>query len=171
MPSARIVVIDSLAWAALSAAIGGAASWSPSRWFDRDHALTAVRSWEYRGRWYRRVLRIDRWKDRLPEVNGFGRGGRTTKSALSGRAMVDDLLRETRRAEYVHVAIATSGVLFILWNPWWLALVMIVAGIAWNAPFVAVQRYNRARLLSLPSQRRRRQAAAERAGLGPVHRP
>ena len=32
---------------------------------------------------------------------------------------------------------------------------MVVFGLAFNAPFIVVQRYNRARMLALPSQRPR----------------
>ena len=149
----RLVLLDSAAWVVISAIIGAAAALLPDRWLDRDSALTRPRGWERNGRTYRKVLHIHRWKDRLPEVNGWGPGRRASKKHLAGRAAVAPLLRETRRAEYVHVAIAAAGVSFAWWNPWWLALLMVGFGVVANAPFIAVQRYNRARLLGLRAAR------------------
>ena len=38
-----------------------------------------------------------------------------------------------------------AGPLFVLWNPPPVAVVMVVYGVAVNAPFIAIQRYNRLR--------------------------
>ncbi len=140
------VAAGSAAWVAISLVVGAAAAYLPVRWLARDSALTRIRGWERGGRRYRR-LGVHRWKARLPEVNGLGPGARPSKSSLGGRAGAGPLLVETRRAEYVHVAVTLAGLTFPLWMPSPLSWVMVVAGFAFNAPFVAVQRYNRARLL------------------------
>lgn len=147
------MLLDSVAWVAISAVVGALAALLPERWLAHDTALTRLRRVERGGRTYRKVLHIHRWKDRLPEVNGWGPGRRASKKHLGGRAAVLPLLRETRRAEYVHLTIAAAGASFALWNPWWLAVLMGAAGLLANAPFVAVQRYNRARLLTLRAAR------------------
>ncbi len=148
-----LVAVDSAAWVGISALIGAAATHAPDRWLERDTALTAIRPIEHNGRVYRRRFLIHRWKDRLPEVHGLGRTGGVDKARLTGRAGAGPLLLETRRAEYVHLAVAACGPLFLLWNPPGLGLAMVAGGIAFNAPFVMVQRYNRARLLALRSIR------------------
>lgn len=147
-----LVVAASAAWVGISVVVGVLAAYLPVRVLDRDTALTRIRAVERRGRIYRRIG-VHRWKARLPEVNGLGPGHRPSKSSLGGRAAMPALLRETRRAEYVHVAVAAAGPTFLLWLPRWLGAVMVVAGIAFNAPFVVVQRYNRARLLAVSSRR------------------
>lgn len=148
-----LVALDSAAWVGLSAVIGVVANAVPDRWLEHDTAVTAIRPVEHNGRVYRRRFLVHRWKDRLPEVHGLGRGGGVDKARLTGRAGARPLLRETRRAEYVHLAVAACGPLFLLWNPPALGAAMVAGGIAFNAPFVIVQRYNRARLLALRAVR------------------
>jgi glycosyl-4,4'-diaponeurosporenoate acyltransferase len=149
MSTGMLVAVDVLAWLVISAAVGAAAGFVPDRLLDADSALTRIRPAEAGGRAYRRALRVHRWKDRLPEVHGFGPRSHASKASLAGRAAVPSLLRETRRAEYVHVAIAAAGPVFFAWNPPWLAAAMVAGGLGFNAPFIVVQRYNRARLVGL----------------------
>lgn len=175
---ASLVALDAAAWVGISVAVGAAAGFLPERALAVDSAITRVRPFEAGGRVYRRWLRIDRWKAALPEVHGVGPRRHTSKAVLPGRAALPALLRETRRAEYVHLAIAASGATFVLWNPPWLAATMFAAGLAWNAPFVAVQRATRARILALPSHRstprsapRSTDLAADRRDGPPARRP
>ena len=148
------VAVDSVAWAALSGVIGAAAGLMPVAWLQVDNAVTRIRPWEHDGRTYVRVLHIDRWKRRLPEVSNWGPGERTSKASLRGRGSLGPLLAETRRAEYVHLALLCCGPVFWLWNPRWLAIVMTGFGVAFNLPFIAIQRYNRARILRAIGRRR-----------------
>jgi glycosyl-4,4'-diaponeurosporenoate acyltransferase len=53
---------------------------------------------------------------------------------------------ETRRAEWVHWIAAAPLLVMPAWNPGWLLAVMTGYAAAANAPFIAVQRYNRARI-------------------------
>lgn len=149
----RLVAFDAAMWPLISVLVGLGFSIVPDRVLDRDTVVTRIRPFERRGRVYRRVCAVHRWKDRLPEANGLGRRHQS-KRTLPGRAAIPGYLRETRRAEYVHVTIASSSPLFLLWNPVGLGLVMVAFGVTFNAPFIVVQRYNRARMLALPSQRR-----------------
>lgn len=139
------VAIDIVAWVVISVFWGTVASFLGPRQLDHDTSWTRIRSWERDGAWYRR-LGIRRWKDALPESNRLGPGDRPSKRHLPSRADLPAFVAETRRAEYVHVAIAASGTLFVFWNPAWLALVMIVFGVLFNLPFIMIQRYNRLRL-------------------------
>ncbi|MEZ5236539.1 MAG: hypothetical protein AB7W59_25950 [Acidimicrobiia bacterium] len=144
--SAVWVAAGSAAWVVISVVVGAAAAYLPVRLLARDTVVTRIRSWEAGGRPYRR-LGVHRWKALLPEVNGLGPGQRPSKAVLGGRQGVEPLLRETRRAEYVHLAVAVAGLSFPLWMPAPLGFVMLAGGVAFNLPFVLVQRYNRARLL------------------------
>jgi glycosyl-4,4'-diaponeurosporenoate acyltransferase len=143
----RVVGIDCVAWTAFSAASGLIGAALPESFLRTDSWITRIRPFERNGRFYRERLRIHRWKDRLPETNRFGPGERTGKATLSGRAGVPLLLVETRRAEFVHLAILATGPLFLLWNPPLLGGAMVAFGVLFNVPFIAVQRYNRARIL------------------------
>ena len=135
-------------WVSVSAVVGLVGALLPDRVLGHETAITRIRPVERDGRLYAR-LRIKRWKRRLPETNNFGPGARPSKSSLGGRDGIAPLVSETRRAEYVHLCIAACGPLFLLWNPPALGTVMVAFGVAFNAPFIVVQRYNRARLLAV----------------------
>lgn len=158
-----LIAFDAVMWPVISVLAGLGFSMVPDRLLDRDTFVSRIRPFEHRGRVYRRVWAVHRWKDRLPEANGLGRR-HPSKRTLPGRAAIPAYLRETRRAEYVHVTIAASSPLFLLWNPVGLGLVMVAFGVAFNAPFIVVQRYNRARMLALPSQQRRPAPRADGVG-------
>lgn len=141
----RRVLTGVLVWIAASVVVGAAAGRMPRRWLERDTAITRTRAWERDATVYRHRLRIHRWKDALPESNSLGGGGRPSKASIAGRADVAELVVETRRAEYVHWALAVFGLTFWTWNPRWLAVTHTLVGMGFNAPFIAVQRYNRTR--------------------------
>jgi glycosyl-4,4'-diaponeurosporenoate acyltransferase len=148
----RRVLLDAAAWTGISVVIGLAASRVPDRALSSDTWLTAIRPAEREGRRWEH-LGVRRWKDALPEAGGLFGG--SSKSHLAGRGAVERQLIETRRAEWVHWALLCCGPLFALWNPAWLTAVMVAFGLAMNAPFIAVQRFNRARLLRVAERGRR----------------
>jgi glycosyl-4,4'-diaponeurosporenoate acyltransferase len=151
---AAVVALDAATWAGWSAVVGYACHRMPARALDHDTALTRLRRWERGGRAYERVG-IRRWKDALPEAGAIF-GGRS-KQHLVGRD--DDALRgyagETRRAELVHWGIPAITPVFALWNPAPLLAAMVVYAVAANVPFLAIQRYNRARIERVLERRRR----------------
>lgn len=65
---------------------------------------------------------------------------------------------ETRRAERAHWSSLLGLPLVVLWNPASGAAVMVAFGLAFNAPFVVVQRYNRARIERILRRRAARTA-------------
>jgi glycosyl-4,4'-diaponeurosporenoate acyltransferase len=125
-----------------------------------DEALSALAArwprsrFEQGGGWYRRRLGIERWKDRLPEAGG-SLGGRS-KRRLGGRAQVDVLYLETMRAELVHVVLLGLEWVPLVWLPGVWRVVPVVVALAGNLPFIAIQRYNRARIDRLRAARSRR---------------
>jgi glycosyl-4,4'-diaponeurosporenoate acyltransferase len=154
-----VVLADAAVWAGWSAVVGFAANRLPRRVLDREVLLTRPWGWEQGGRVYERVG-IRRWKDRLPEAGATFRGG-ASKRALRGTSTEDlaAFVAETRRAELVHWAIPAVTPLFALWNPPVLFAAMVAyAGVA-NLPCIAVQRYNRARLLRILDARSTRRGA------------
>ena len=141
------VVVFSVPWAGFGIVSGVVTALIPERAFRRDRSVLRLRRFERGGRWYRRRLRIGRWKDRLPEAAGwFGRGSEKSNLVTRSRADLERFAAETRRAEVVHWANVVFGATFLLWTPWWVGLVMVAFGVLVHGPFIAVQRYNRARL-------------------------
>jgi glycosyl-4,4'-diaponeurosporenoate acyltransferase len=140
-----------VAWAAIHAGSGYVVHRLPLERLQHDGWLLRSRRWEDGGRWYQRRLRIRRWKDHLPEAGALFAGG------ISKRHLgVTDLGRfvaETRRAERGHWLALAGSPLFVLWNPPSGVVLMVAYGVLVNAPFIAVQRYNRQRAQRLLAHR------------------
>jgi glycosyl-4,4'-diaponeurosporenoate acyltransferase len=143
------VVLDIAVWGAVHAGTGYFVHRLPAttRVLAEDRWWSRTRRFERDGRLYEQRFRIKRWKDHLPEAGALFDAG-VSKRALPARdrAGMQRLAVETRRAELGHWLAAAAGPLFALWNPPAVAVVMVCYGIAVNAPFVAIQRYNRARV-------------------------
>jgi glycosyl-4,4'-diaponeurosporenoate acyltransferase len=159
MPIWLTVVVDVLAWGVFHAATGYAAHRLSDRRLDHDGPLLRRRGFESDGGFYRHRLRIHRWKDRLPEAGALFAGG-ISKRELPGRD-VDGLrtfVRETRRAELGHWWAMACAPLFVLWNPAHAAVLLVAYGVLVNLPFIAIQRYNRFRVLPLVQRLERRRS-------------
>jgi glycosyl-4,4'-diaponeurosporenoate acyltransferase len=161
------VFVDVVAWGAIHAGTGYAVHRLPVRWLRRDGVLFRSRRIEEGGRLYER-LGIRRWKDRLPEAGALFAGGmskRTLPAVADGG--LERFAVETRRAELGHWMAMAAGPLFVVWNPPPVAAVMVTYGVVINAPFIAIQRYNRARVSRCLERRSRlagsSPAAARRA--------
>lgn len=162
VPALIAVAVLSTCWVAIGLCTGFVGHRLGSKRLDHDTWVTRAREFERGGRFYDRVLRIRMWKDRLPEGGATFRNG-ISKSHLIGRSDEDlrRFLAETRRAEYVHWANAAAGPLFVVFMPGWIVLVMTAFGLGVHLPFVAIQRYNRARLQRTLARRRLRDAGVD----------
>ncbi len=151
MPLTVTVAVDVVAWGVFHSATGYAAHRLDDNRLRQDGWLLRQRGFEAGGRWYRRRLHIDRWKDRLPEAGDLFRGGVSKRHVpaydVTGLRL---FARETRRAELAHWWALCCGPLFLLWNPPLAAVLLIGYGAAVNLPFIAIQRYNRLRIHALP---------------------
>jgi len=141
------VALSSLTWFALSVLVGRlAAGWPTARLADTG-PLTTLRAWEASGAWWQRHLGVRRWKDRLPEAGATFAGG-VSKRRIPSRS-TGDLARfraETVRAERVHWLILASTPVHLVWCRPAVAAGMVIFGLAFNVPFIVIQRYNRGRL-------------------------
>ena len=159
LPRWAIAATNVVAWGVFHATTGYAVHRLPAARLGHDGPVLRLRRWEREGRVYDRV-RIKRWKDRLPEAGALFTAG------VSKRSLGGDLERfvvETRRAERGHWLAMACGPLAVLWNPPGGAIAMVAYGVVANAPFIAVQRYNRARALRVLARSRR---SAPRASAG-----
>jgi glycosyl-4,4'-diaponeurosporenoate acyltransferase len=150
------ILVDALAWGAFHSATGYAAYRLDDGRLNREGWLLRPRPFETGGRWYRRRLRIHRWKDRLPDAGDLFRGGVSKRHVpaydVAGLRL---FVRETRRAELAHWWAMCCGPVFVLWNPPLAAVLLIGYGVAVNLPFIAIQRYNRFRIEALLERRAR----------------
>lgn len=133
-------------WAVSHSVSGYVAHRLPSDRLEEDGPVLRLRRAEQEGEVYRRVFRIHRWKDRLPEAGALFPGGISKRNLLTRDWRgVDRLLVETRRAESGHWMSLVPLPLCALWNPPWGVAAMVTYGLGVNAPFIAVQRFNRGR--------------------------
>lgn len=151
------VVLSSLIWFVTSLLVGWrSVRWSKSR-LGRRGVFTQLRDWEDGGRFWQRTTRVRSWKARLPQAGALFTGG-TAMDRLSSRSTGDleEFWLATVRAERVHWLIFASTPLHWIWCRPALAVGMTAFGVAFNAPCVIVQRYNRAALQRILSRRQRR---------------
>lgn len=156
LPDAATVALDVVAWGVAHAGTGYLAHRVPAGWLAQDRRWFRRRRWETE-RLYRGALRIARWKDRVPEAGALFAGGISKRRVTGdGEGGLERFVVETRRAELGHVLCAACGPLFVLWNPPPAAVLLVAYGILVNAPFIAIQRYNRMRAERVLAARARR---------------
>jgi glycosyl-4,4'-diaponeurosporenoate acyltransferase len=139
------LAVNIAVWVGSSLAIGLWAARQPAARFRCTGRVLRLRRFEAGGRWYERRLRIKAWKDILPEAGSWLGGESKKRLPTHDRAGLARFVPELGRAETVHWVSLCTGPLHLLWCPLWLGLCMVAFGLG-NLPFVAVQRYNRARI-------------------------
>lgn len=133
-----------------------------SGWYYRrrpEHTLASpggmlrIREFEAEGLWYEQRLRIKAWKDHLPETGAWF--GAFSKRQLPGHDVhsLQWFAQECRRGELTHWAILAATPLFVLWNSGWLLTLAVIVGLGASLPFIAVLRYNRARIEAILARR------------------
>jgi glycosyl-4,4'-diaponeurosporenoate acyltransferase len=145
-----IIILNVVGWLLIQLGLAWGFTRMPAKWFDPNPAL----AYEKGGRFYERLFAIKRWKDQLPDAARWFSGG-FAKATLSSKEpeYLARFIRETRRGELCHwLAIGCTPV-FLLWNPWWGELIIVVYALAANLPCLLVQRYNRIRLVRILAAR------------------
>lgn len=118
--------------------------------FSEKRILFLPRKWENGGRFYSDILKINKWKDLLPQhigKNGF------SKDHLSSVSLeyIDRFILETCRGEWDHKMNCLFVIVLFAMNGLLLGTVLSILIIAGNLPFIMIQRYNRLRLQRLRS--------------------
>lgn len=108
--------------------------------------------WERGGKWYRDKLKIQRWKDKVPQY--IGRGG-FSKEHLADLTpdYLDEFIMETCRAEWMHLLNCICAAAVFFTNPLLPGLFYVGLVLLGNLPFAIIQRYNRFRLQTLREKR------------------
>lgn len=149
LPDDVAIAVNVAVWLCWSTAVGYVGHRRPVRAFAAERPWSKLRRFERGGRWYSRTLRVDAWKDWLPEFGALFPGGFAKRRASRDRRHLERFVAETRRAEWVHWMAFMAWPVFGLWNPPWAVAVMLGYATAANLPCLVVQRYNRARLLQV----------------------
>ncbi len=117
--------------------------------FNPKRGIYQERKWERGGAFYTSVLKIKKWKDKVPQFvskNGFSK--RSLKGKID-KQYVEKFIFETCRAEWNHMMGCMYFIISFCVNSQPYAIIFSLISIAGNLPFLCIQRFNRIRLSRL----------------------
>jgi len=151
---AWLIVVNVTLWPIIHMGAAWLGTQLPTELFRPDHWCYRERSWEVAGRLYETIFAVRRWKGLLPDGAAlFKKGFHKKRLDARNPEYIDRFAKETCRGEAVHWAVLACSLLFFLWNPWKVGLIMVAYGIAVNLPCIITQRYNRIRLCHLANRK------------------
>lgn len=119
--------------------------------FSADKPMYRCKDWEKNGKWYKTHLRINLWKDALPQH--VGKDGFSKRHLVSlSPDYIEQFILETCRAEWNHRINCLFFIIAFMVNSLIPAIFFSLVTILLNIPFIIIQRYNRFRLLSLKNR-------------------
>jgi glycosyl-4,4'-diaponeurosporenoate acyltransferase len=147
LPIIFTIIIDILAWLLIQLSIAKLSLKISSK-FLKEFKLFKVLKFEEEPSIYQTIFKIRYWKDKLPEGSKIV-NAKTSKKQLdnSKQEYLNDFLIEINRGELAHWLQIIPAPLFFLFNLEWVGWLMIVYALAFNLPFIMIQRFNRARLI------------------------
>ena len=100
LPTFWTVVIDFIAWAIIHLGVVFILIQIPIKYFNPDNWLYRSRRWEKNGGFYIKILKVKKWKERLPDGAQFAQGRIFPKKRLEERSedYYKFFLQETCRA-------------------------------------------------------------------------
>lgn len=141
-----IIILDIIVWLFIHIAVAYSFSKLPFEWFENDGFIYRARSWERNGRLWERVFSVKKWKHRLPDGAGIFKNGFKKKTLMQkNEVYFKNFVTESRRGEMTHWVLILFSLIFFLWNPFWVGLIMILYALTVNMPCIIAQRYNRPR--------------------------
>ena len=115
-----------------------------SKLFPIRHTMSFFRERPFEKRLYA-FLRVRKWKDRMPTYNP----GAFFLQAHS-LSEIADTMAKAETDHWINEAISLSSLLFsLLWGQFPIFLITALLAMAFDASFIAMQRYNRPRVLAL----------------------
>ena len=148
LPVHWLIAVDITAWLVIHLAVAWAGTQLSADRFNPRGWLYRERPWEFGGRFYEKMAGIRAWKHLLPDGAALFAGGfRKARLVRRTPEYLQAFVVETCRGEAVHWVVAACSLLFFLWNPWYVGVIMVGYGLAANMPCILAQRYNRIRLL------------------------
>lgn len=149
-----VVGIDIAVWLAAGVVIGRYQARRPLESLQAEGPFTRLWRWEMAGAPFRRWVRVDAWKDRLPDAGSWFGGLSKKQLPATGEGGWQRFAAESLRAERTHWAMFATLPLFALWNPPSLLLANVAFAVVTNLPCIVIARHNRARVVRLLRRRR-----------------
>ncbi len=118
------------------------------KYFQPENFWLRSRSWEFS--FYRKILKIQKWKHKLPDGASAYKSGFRKKNIESYQTdYLYKFIIETGRAEIMHWLEILPFFIFGLWSPTYVIWIMLAYGLIVNLPCIITQRYNRPRLVRI----------------------
>ncbi|MBO5453914.1 MAG: hypothetical protein J6A69_08150 [Clostridia bacterium] len=108
---------------------------------------------EKNGAFYEYYLKITLWKDLIPQFSKmFHFGYKKDKIPVKDLTHYETFVVETIRAEITHILLIIFSPLYYTAIPFGWATFAVVASVIANTPCIAIQRYNRIRIMKIISR-------------------
>jgi glycosyl-4,4'-diaponeurosporenoate acyltransferase len=143
-------ILNIILWPIFHLVISKITLHTPEIKFKKDTWLYRAHTYEQGGKFYETFLKIRSWKKFIPDGATIFNGGLKKKNLISTqRDYIQTFIEETRRAEYSHLLQILPCVTFLIFNDFWIAMIMVVYAFGFNLPLIWLQRYNRFRFQRL----------------------
>ena len=150
----KFLILNIGTWILWFYVVGFSVSKLKESFLAKDYIFIKLFSFEKDGSWFRKYLKIDKWKDRVPELGGvFGNGFQKRSIAAGTKDQLQLFIKETRRAELAHWVMTAGWIITIAFNPLWAIVFNLIFAHIVNFPCLIIQRYNRARLIKILENR------------------
>ena len=151
---ATMLTSSILFWLGMSLIIGFAANKLPERWLS-SISKSKIRSNDSNKDQH---TKISQWKKWVPDAGACLPGGIAKKKLVKKDCVtLENLLKETRRAEIVHYSLWLSALTTIAWLPKIAVIINVIVACILNAPCLILQRQTQARVHRLIAKLRRRE--------------
>lgn len=133
----------------------------PNKVYSYKRWIFGERKWEKDGQVYHQILKIKYWKNRLPELADFLKSVFPKKQIKEySQKYLQAYLIESCKAELTHWCIILSSWLFLLWCNLKICVIIGLFAVVVNLPYIAIQRYNRPRIVKLIRSIEKRQVSS-----------
>ena len=150
IPDLWVLILNIILWPIFHLGISKITLVMKDKNFEFDRGIYAIRKYEKEGLFYTKTLHIRRWKKWIPDgATIFNEGFKKKQLLGTQKTYIQQFILETRRAEFTHILQIIPCIAFIIFNVWWVALIMVIYAFAFNLPLIWLQRYNRIRFTAL----------------------
>jgi len=143
-----VIALDAVGWFLVHFLVGQLITLISYKKINPNWFIFRKMPWENES-FFKNVFFIHLWKKYLPEGSYLYVGGYYLKKmeSMNDINVIDRYLRESCKAEIVHLIVILFIPLFYLFNYWWGNIICTVVVLFVNIPCGISQRYNRIRLL------------------------
>ncbi|KAF0091950.1 MAG: glycosyl-4 4'-diaponeurosporenoate acyltransferase [Fusobacteria bacterium] len=141
-----------IGWPLMQLAVAYLINFLDNKYFQPDNFILKSRKWE--SAFYRRVIKVPKWKHLLPDgAATYKSGFKKKRLGSSDSNYLNQFIIETGRAEIMHWLEILPFWVFALWSPGYVVWIMLGYALVVNVPCIITQRFNRPRLVKVSKSR------------------